>query len=104
MADKGKGTEVMKPFDADAEIIEPAPFDGSQRLPFHQWAPLIDWAVTTEHECYGHEAPPEGVPIRWAIYDAGEDDPPLAVCDDEEIALEIVGCLKAYVEMVARNG
>jgi hypothetical protein len=84
----------------DGEIIEPAPEEElEQRLPSHLWATQIDWAVATEHEVYGQ--PDSGSqPVRWAIYDAGEDDPPLAVCDDEDIALEICEALKAYCRLI----
>lgn len=39
----------------------------------------INWAVTTEHDCWGELAPPEGERAKYALYDAGEDDPPIAV-------------------------
>lgn len=81
------------------EVPEP---DGiEQRAKPHVFACAIEWAYAPLEDVWGHP-PREGGPTQWAIYDAAEDDPPLAVCDDEEMAASIVACLKAYVEMVSR--
>lgn len=56
------------------------------------WASRYDWAVTTEADCLGHQLddPPGG----WALYDAGEDDPPIAVFDQQEEAMNVAAILR----------
>lgn len=56
------------------------------------WLRNIDWAVTTEHDCWGTSLG-EGETERYALYDAGDDDPPLAVFafrDDAERVAEVL--------------
>lgn len=63
-------------------------------LTLRQWARQYDWAVTTVEDCYGHEEtdPPSG----WALYDAGEDDPPIAVFNFRWEAEKVAQCLQEF--------
>lgn len=54
---------------------------------------VVDWAITTEHDCYGEPPPDDGSTPRWCLYDASEDDPPVATSDSRfmvEALLEAV--------------
>lgn len=59
-----------------------------------KWAARISWAVTTVEDCYGVEPrdPSEG----WALYDADEDDPPIAVFSFQEDALLVAQILNTF--------
>lgn len=60
------------------------------------WAQAHAWAVTTEHECWGWERPEPGEPVRFALYDSDEDDPPIAVFDFREDAERVAAVLTRY--------
>lgn len=57
------------------------------------WVGRISWGVTTVEDCLGHE--PGSGPPGWALYDEGEDDPPIAVFDFEDDAKRVCEVLRA---------
>lgn len=59
-----------------------------------RWASLHAWAVTAVEDYWGH--PPGDQPTGYALYDADEDDPPVAVFTFREDALMVAAILNAY--------
>jgi hypothetical protein len=59
------------------------------------WVAAHNWAVTTEHDCWGYP-PPREDQVRWALYDADEDDPPIGIFDFKEDAMLIAAALNQF--------
>lgn len=59
------------------------------------WVRAHRWAVTTEADCNGWPEDLRGVP-RYALYDANEDDPPIAVFDFREDAERVATALTEF--------
>ena len=53
------------------------------------------WQVCTEVEFYNGDPGYAKDPPLWVVYDAGEDDPPLAYCDSEYEARTVADALNA---------
>lgn len=62
------------------------------------WARCHEWAVTTEDDCWGHQ-PGSTQPERYALYDAAEDDPPIALFSCRHCAESVARALNAYGEV-----
>jgi len=77
------GCELVGTFDAGGRLDTPS-----------EWAARISWAVTTAADCYGHNPDDPDAPEGWALYDAGEDDPPIAVFTFKEDALMVCEILQ----------
>lgn len=70
-------------------------YDNPERF-YPMWVRNIAWAYTTEADCYGIDPSEPNQPTGWAIYDAAEDDPPIAVCDLEDQAAVLVWALTEF--------
>lgn len=57
------------------------------------WLRWHEWAYSTYAECMGLP-PRENEPVTWAVFDAGEDDPPIFTCDFEDDARALVAALR----------
>lgn len=79
-------------------FVNPSWFDDLPR-DNARWVQLVSWAYCTETDCYG--APREDIERdRWCVYDAEEDDPAIATCEQEEDAAAIVWALNGAGEML----
>ena len=65
--------------------------------PYQEWCANHAWAVTTEAECNGYPPPDDPrYPTTYALYDAAEDDPPIALFEFREDAERVAAILNEY--------
>lgn len=84
----------MAPQDESTEVLTECPAFGGDR-DLRQWCRAHNWAVTTEADCYGYPPKPEAE-TAYALYDADEDDPPVAVFSFKKDALAVAAILTEY--------
>lgn len=65
------------------------------RAALAEWVRAHAWAVTTEADCNGWPEDLRSV-TRYALYDANEDDPPIAVFDFREDAERVAIALTEF--------
>lgn len=59
-----------------------------------EYVVLVDWAVTTIADCYGLEPEHPDARDGFALYDKGEDDPPIAEFAFQDDALRVAEILR----------
>lgn len=64
-------------------------------IDLRSWVRAHNWAVTTHEDCLG--LPPGAIqPLEFALYDADEDDPPIAIFTFKEDAMAVAQALNEF--------